>query len=137
MSFEATRLTPLIQVYDMPESVRFYCSTLGFEVASSSPEVDTPEGRMFHWAWLRLGGANLMLNTAYDEGERPSARDPERLAGHRDIGLFIACADVDAIYRELSAKGLELRPPQAAPYGMKQLFLEDPDGYCLSFQQPA
>ena len=136
MDVQATGLTPLIQVYDMPEAIRFYCGTLGFELAGSSPETDTPEGRMFHWAWLRLGGANLMLNTAYDEGERPPARDPARWNGHRDTCLFFACPDVDAVYDALTARGLELRPPHRAPYGMKQLHLNDPDGYELCFQQP-
>ena len=137
MTLQSTGLTPLIQVFDMPEAIRFYCGTLGFEVAASSPEVEAPEGRYFHWAWLRLGAADLMLNPAYDEGERPPARDPARSSGHGDTCLFIACPDVDAAFEHLRAKGVELDPPRVAPYGMKQLHLTDPDGYGLCFQQPA
>ena len=137
MTIQASRLTPMIQVFDMPESIRFYCETLGFEIASASPEVDAPEGRYFHWAWLRLDEANLMLNTAYDEGERPETREIGRVDAHRDIGLFIACPDVDAVYAHLTAQGLVVSPPRVAPYGMKQLYLTDPDGFVLCFQQPA
>ena len=137
MAVQASQLTPLIQVYDMPEAISFYCGTLGFELVGSSPEIQAPEGRYFHWAQLRLGGAHLMLNTAYDAGERPPERDRARWSGHRDTCLFFACPDVDAAFGELSEKGLDLRPPQRAPYGMKQLYLRDPDGYELCFQQPA
>ena len=137
MTVQSTGLTPLIQVYDMPEAIRFYCGTLGFEIAAASPEVEAREGRYFHWAWLRLGGADLMLNTAYDEGERPEARDSARSSGHGDTCLFIACTDVDAAFEHLKGQGLELDPPKVAPYGMKQLYLTDPDGYGLCFQQPA
>ena len=137
MPVDATGLTPLIQVHDMPEAIAFYCGKLGFEIVSSAPEVDAPEGRHFPWAWLRLGGADLMLNTAHDAGERPNARDPVRTRDHRDTGLFFACPDVDGAFDHLRGQGLAIDPPSVAPYGMKQLFLRDPDGYELCFQQTA
>lgn len=127
-------LTPLIQVYDMPEAIRFYCDTLGFALVSSSPEIEAPQGRYFHWAWLRQGGAELMLNTAYDKGERPATRDAARESGHRDTCLYIGCADVDAVHAELTSRGLALEPPVTTHYGMKQLHLRDPDGFELCFQ---
>ena len=114
MTLQITGLTPLIQVYDMPEAIRFYCEGLGFEIAANSGEIEAPEGRYFHWAWLRLGGADLMLNTAYDPGERPPERDPARQAAHRDTGLFFACPDVDAAAAELRARGIEVKGPETA-----------------------
>ena len=36
MSLEVEGFAPLIQVYDMPTSVRFYRDVLGFEVIESS-----------------------------------------------------------------------------------------------------
>jgi catechol 2,3-dioxygenase-like lactoylglutathione lyase family enzyme len=136
MALHVTGLCPLIQVFDMVESVRFYCELLGFEVVEASAEVETPEGRFFHWRWLKLGPANLMLNTAYDAGERPPVRDDARHAAHDDTGLYFACADVDAVYAALKARGLEVDPPRDASYGMRQLYLHDPDGYQLCFQAP-
>lgn len=49
-----------------------YCDLLGFEIAQNSGEVEAPEGRFFHWARLRLGGAGLMLNTSYETGDGPA-----------------------------------------------------------------
>jgi uncharacterized glyoxalase superfamily protein PhnB len=41
---------------------------------------------------------------------------------------------VDAAYEELRDKGVAVKPPTVARYGMKQLSLRDPDGYGLCFQ---
>lgn len=137
MAIEIRGLCPLIQVYDMNEAIAFYRDGLGFEIVSDSGLADTPEGQFFHWCWLRLGGAHLMLNTAYDEGERPAARDPARQAAHEDIGLFFDCPDPDAAAAHLDAQGIAFDGPRVAPYGMKQLWVRDPDGYMLCFQTQA
>lgn len=136
MPLNVLGLTPLISVFDMPQAVKFYCETLGFTIVSSSPEIEAPEGRYFHWAWLRLGEAELMLNTAYDAGERPPAEDVIRRKIHSDTCLYFGCPDVDRVYEELAATGLKIEQPRNAPYGMRQLYLRDPDGYGLCFQHP-
>ena len=33
--------------------------------------------------------------------------------------------------------GVNVKEPRVAPYGMKQLYVTDPDGYVLCFQWPA
>lgn len=135
MAFEVRGLAPLLQVYDMPTSVRFYRDQLGFEVVNTSPVMGDD---YFHWAMLRLGEAELMLNTAYEfNDERPPRPDPARNAAHQDTGLFFACPDVDAGYEELRAKGVEVNKPIVTGYGMKQMYLLDPDGYGLCFQWAA
>ncbi len=132
MAFEVRGLTTLLQVYDMPTSIRFYRDQLGFEVVSTSPAMGED---YFHWALLRLGDAEIMLNTAYEfNDERPSQPDPARTQAHRDTGLFFACPDVDGAYAELRRRGLEVSEPVVAGYGMKQMYLLDPDGYQLCFQ---
>lgn len=127
-------LCPLIQVYDMNEAAEFYCERLGFEMVARSDERDTPEGRLFHWCWLRLGDAQLMLNTAFDEGERPSARDPARQEAHGDTCLYFDSPDVDGVAAALRSKEIAFEGPRDAPYGMRQLWFSDPDGYQLCFQ---
>jgi catechol 2,3-dioxygenase-like lactoylglutathione lyase family enzyme len=135
MALDVRGLTPLLQVYDMPTSVRFYRDVLGFEVVSTSPKLGTDR---FHWALLRLGSAELMLNTAYEfDNDRPAEPDHTRIAAHDDTGLFFGCPDVDAAYEELRGKGVTLEKPVVTGYGMKQLYLRDPDGYGLCFQWSA
>jgi glyoxylase I family protein len=130
MAIAVTSLCPLIQVYDMRASLRFYCDELGFKVVSNSG------GEDFDWGLLQLGPAYLMLNTAYEAQHRPPAPDPARVAAHEDTSLFFGCESADDIYAALKARGLALDPPRNAPYGMRQLYVRDPDGYVLCFQHP-
>jgi glyoxylase I family protein len=125
-------LAPLFQVFDMPAAIHFYRDIIGFEVVSTSRP-----GEHFDWALLRLNGVELMLNTAYEQDGRPSAPDPARVEAHEDAALYFGCEDVDAAYRHLRANGLQVTEPAVASYGMKQIYLSDPDGYVLCFQWPA
>lgn len=132
MPVDVRGLAPLIQVFDMPASIHFYCDLLGFQiVATSQPRDD------YGWALLKLNGVELMLNTAYDAGERPPHPEAARVAAHSDTCLYFGCPDVEAAYQDLRAKGVTLAPPKTAPYGMEQLYFSDPDGYSLCFQWPA
>ena len=135
MALDVRGLTPLLQVYDMPTSVRFYRDVLGFEIVSTSPMLGED---LFHWVWLRLGDAELMLNTAYEfDTDRPAEPDHARTAPHDDTGLFFGCPDVDAAYEELRGKSVTVKEPVVTGYGMKQMYLRDPDGYSLCFQWSA
>jgi glyoxylase I family protein len=132
MAIQIRGICPLLQVFDMPTSIRFYRDVLGFAVAQTSQPDDN-----FTWALLRRDGAEIMLNTAYEDDERPAAPDPGRVAGHADTALFFGCPDVDAAYRHLRANGLDIAEPVVRDYGMKQLYIRDPDGFELCFQCPA
>jgi len=125
-------LCPLIQVFDMPTSLRFYRDILGFEEVQKSGSSDD-----VGWAWLRHGDAEVMLNTAYDVGERPPTPDPARVAAHADTTLYLSCQDLESAYDYLAAHGVTARPPTVAPYGMKQLQATDPDGYGVCLQWSA
>jgi len=133
MSIDVRGVCVLLQVFDMPTAVRFYRDVLGFEVVQTSAR----EGDQFDWGLLRLNDAQLMLNTAYEQDSRPSQPDTSRVAGHDDTCLYFGCPDVDAAYRHLLAHGVDVKKPKVAPYGMKQLYLRDPDGYGICFQWPA
>ena len=130
MSIEVRGVCALLQVFDMPTSVRFYRDVLGFEIVQTTPR----EGDQFDWGLLRLNETEVMLNTRYEQDERPAAPDPARIAAHRDTCLYFGCPDVDGAYRHLLAHGIAVEEPQIAPWGSKQLYLRDPDGYQLCFQ---
>lgn len=133
---EARGLAPLLQVYDMPTAVQFYRDKLGFEVVTTSPPLGGDD--RFHWCLLRLGDAELMLNTAYEfDDQRPSREEHTRSRGHRDTCLYIGCPNVDGAYDELRERGVDVKPPKVVPYGMKQMYLMDPDGFGLCFQWQA
>jgi glyoxylase I family protein len=132
MSIEIKSMAPLLHVFDMPTSLAFYRDKVGFRVVGDSGQSDESS-----WAMLALGGETIMLNTAYDNDERPETPHPARVLAHRDTCIYFVCPDVDAAYEHLKANGIDAEPPSVAPYGMKQLYVTDPDNYGLCFQCPA
>ncbi len=132
MPLEIRHLCPLLQVFDMPTSVRFYCDVLGFAVALTSEP-----GEHFDWCLLRRDGLELMLNTRYERHARPDAPEPARVAAHDDVTLYLSCPDVDGAYAHLRAHGIDVQPPVVRPYGMKQVYAHDPDGFGICCQWPA
>lgn len=131
MSISIRGMAPLLQVFDMPKSLGFYCDILGFEIIHTSAP-----GRDCDWALIRLEDAVVMLNTAYEKDQRPPSPVPDRIAGHDDTCLYFSCYDIDSIYQYLRKKGLDINKPNVARYGMKQIYLHDPDGYSICFHCP-
>ena len=129
MEIEIRSLCPLIQVFNMRRSLAFYRDVLGFLVAGDSGGGDDAS-----WVWLQRGEINLMLNDQYEHGHVPPEPPAERQKWHRDTCLYFS-ADPDAVYEYLHSQGIEIESPKDAPYGMRQLYLNDPDGYNLCFQQ--
>jgi uncharacterized glyoxalase superfamily protein PhnB len=117
----------LLSVLDMRKSVDWYRDVLGFEVLSTWE----PEGTL-HWAMLRLGGATLMLNSMFENAEQAASYKPVK--EREDVILYFSCADADEAYRDLHAKGCPIKEPVSTFYGMRQLFIADPDGFQLCFQ---
>ena len=132
MAIDIQGMAPLLQVFDMPTAIRFYRDILNFEVAGKSGP-----GEDVDWALLRRNDIQLMLNTAYESHERPPAPDPARVAAHDDAALYFSCPNLDEAYAHLRTHGLDVKPPETRPYGMRQVYVSDPDGYNLCFQWPA
>ena len=135
MGIELSGCCPLLQVFDMPTALAFYCDVVGFEVESHSGDA-ADASREWGFCWLRRKGTELMLNTAYDEGERPEKPDAARVAAHGDTCIYFGWEDLDGLYSELRAKGAKASEAKVAPYGWNQLYVTDPDGFGLCFQWP-
>jgi catechol 2,3-dioxygenase-like lactoylglutathione lyase family enzyme len=132
MSQEATsphnvqQAVPFFAVSNMEASVRFYVDGLGGEMT----EQWIDEGGVLRWCWLRLGAAALMLQEFRREGH-----DARALAENAGEGVSICfiCQDALAIYREVTARGIEASRPFVGN-GMWVTTVIDPDGYRLEFE---
>jgi catechol 2,3-dioxygenase-like lactoylglutathione lyase family enzyme len=89
------------------------------------------------WALLRRKSDEIMLNTQFEAGDRPAAPDAARQRAHGDTCFHFGCDDLDAAHAHLQANGVAAEKPSLAPYGMRQLYFRDPDGFSLCFQHPA
>lgn len=86
-------VAPLLQVFDMPTAIRFYRDVLGFKVwATSEPGDDC------NWARIKLNGAEVMLNTAYEADRRP----PQTLHGSPDTTTLV-CSSAARISMPLTS----------------------------------
>ena len=131
MTFTLHGICPLLHVFDMTASLRFYRDVLGFAVIDQAGPAND-----IGWVLLSLRGAELMLNTAYEMDARPPAPAPARQAAHDDTALFFGCEDLDALHAHLVAHGVEARPPERTGYGFRAVSVHDPDGYALCFHWP-
>ncbi len=115
------RLTPMLNVADAPATVAWYQS-LGFEVLSTDREHQG--GDTFYWAYLQRGEAEIMIN------QRPGSEHASRGAD-----LYITVDDVDALYADLKGRVKVTEEVVDQFYGMRDFWIEDPNGYILGFGQ--
>lgn len=115
---------PLLHVRSIHESLRHYTERLGFEKTEQAGK-----GEELYWCNLERGGASFMLQQK--PPDEPMAQPPAP-----EVTLYFVCDDVDALYTEFRATGLEIAPPSDAYYGMRQIFVPDPDGYSICFESP-
>jgi len=104
-----------IPVRDQDAALAFYTEKLGFKVVTDQPFDDKQR-----WIELRIGTADTRFVLFTPEG-------------HEDrIGSFfngsLGCDDVEATYKELSARGVAFEgPPKREPWGHFAMF-RDPEG---------
>jgi uncharacterized glyoxalase superfamily protein PhnB len=118
-------LVPLLFVDDIQLCVGFYVDKLGFKVEARWE----PEGALA-WCKLRRDGSAIMLQQANDEDGPANERG-------RGVYFYFDCDDVDTMYADVVARGLKVKPPKVAYYGLKQISVRDPSGYNLWFQSSA
>jgi catechol 2,3-dioxygenase-like lactoylglutathione lyase family enzyme len=119
------QLWPLLFVEQIERSVAFYRDKLGFALREHADS----DGRMY-WCRMERGGASIMLEQS-SEGEIAPGEPPAR-----GVVFYFLCDDADLMHAELAARGLTVDRPQVAFYGMKQLFVPEPDGYAICFESP-
>lgn len=111
-------LVPMIFVKSVPRSVEFY-QKLGFDVGNTFTQPDAEEPT---WAWLRSGGAHLMLAKASHPVD----------ASQQAVLFYVYCDDVLAFRAQLQAAGVsvgEVTYPFYSPRG--EFRVADPDGFAL------
>jgi catechol 2,3-dioxygenase-like lactoylglutathione lyase family enzyme len=123
LRFEGLTLT----VANVAKSVEFYGGTLGLDVAYNSEPA---------FAMIKVGGDNggtiglLSVDEALKEGAEASTS-----AQKRAIHVEFTTDDLDALYEELTARGMTFHePPHDEPWERVMTGL-DPDGYSVEIAQ--
>jgi lactoylglutathione lyase len=111
---------PFFMVTDIQRSVRYYVDDLGFAMTKQW----TPEGKL-RWCWLEIGSAAIMLQESHEPLVSPGI----------GVSICFQCEDALAIYRDLTARGVEAKRPFVGN-AMWVTSVTDPDGYRLDFESP-
>jgi catechol 2,3-dioxygenase-like lactoylglutathione lyase family enzyme len=108
----------ILRPSDPARSRRFYRDTLGLAVCREFGPADSP-GTVFF-----LGGGFLEVS-GHSEGE-PGTQHP------RNMTIWLQVRDLAAEHERLLAAGARvLREPRAEPWGLHEMWVEDPDGVRL------
>jgi catechol 2,3-dioxygenase-like lactoylglutathione lyase family enzyme len=118
------QLWPLLRVTDVQRSLAFYRDQLGFKLVDEASRKD----KLF-WCRHERGGACVMIQQSEPPEDAPLA-PPDA----RGVAFYFVCEDADAMYEELTSRGMKLTGPTVAYYGMKQLLVPEPDGYEFCFE---
>lgn len=114
-----TSLAPQFLVEDLERSIAYY-RRLGFSFGE-------PWGGFY--AIGRLDGLELHLKEA---PRNPAERQHRRENEHLDAAAGVE--GIEAFYEQCVANGAKiLKPLEATPWGTKDFYIEDPDGYVVSF----
>jgi uncharacterized glyoxalase superfamily protein PhnB len=148
---QQTKCAPLcvmITVKDMTRTIAFYRDVCGFELEAKWPDTDNPM-----WANLMLGGQSVMIGTSMDpeKGDcgthemdattkaywKSSYTDYQKNKAGVGVFIYLQVPDVDAHHDRVVTKGAKnAGKPTTQFYGIRDYWIEDPDGYRLLFYTP-
>lgn len=115
-------------VRDLATCAAFYQETLGLPVTASEPDqVVFKVGDVYLFVMEAASAATMM-------SEEPL--DVRRGTGS-NLLLATSVDDVDAMYADLTGKGVRvLRPPADQPWGLRTAYFADPEGNFWEINQP-
>ncbi|HTH34244.1 MAG TPA: VOC family protein [Xanthobacteraceae bacterium] len=115
-----TCFAPQLLVDDLAKAVAFYRDVLGFAFGP-------PWGGFY--AIGRRDGFEIHLKCA-----PKTAEDRANRHQHDHLDVYAGVEGVDALYEACQGKGATILKPLApTPWGTKDFYLEDPDGYIIAF----
>ncbi|MGH2501072.1 MAG: bleomycin resistance protein [Ktedonobacterales bacterium] len=122
-------LTPNLMVEDVDATIAFYRDTLGFTVTGTAPDASP-----YVWASLKGGDVEIMLQARHSlEDELPQLTGKPLGAS---LTFYIGVDDADALHSAIKDKAAIIKAPMTAPYGAREFYAQDPNGYILGFSSP-
>jgi predicted enzyme related to lactoylglutathione lyase len=118
-----TSFAPQLLVDDLDRAINFYSEILGFSFG--------PAWGGFYAIGER-DGFQVHLKCA-----PKTAEDRTNRRQHEHLDVYAGVAGVDALYEGCKANGATILKPLArTPWGTKDFYLQDPEGYIIAFGEP-
>ena len=116
--FSFIRAMPVLDCSDIAASLAFWKDKLGFDASTWG---DSPT-----FAIVQRGTASIGL----------ARRPKNEIAVSRNVAAYLYVKDVDALFAEYQALGVELPcPPETQPYNCREFTVAVPDGHIIYFGQ--
>jgi uncharacterized glyoxalase superfamily protein PhnB len=131
-----------MMVNDIHGAIAFYRDVLGFEhvmsVPAQSDEVlmDYDGSRPLVYALIRCGAVELMFQERASLQENVPAFDGVSQHGGT-LTFYFEVDDIEDMARRLAGHARMVKELHTTFYGMRELYVKDPEGYILGFAQPA
>jgi catechol 2,3-dioxygenase-like lactoylglutathione lyase family enzyme len=110
------RIVPVLRMFDLRTTLRFYCGYLGCQLDWQEGEGDRP-------IYLQVSRDDLVLHLSSHHGD-----------GTPGTAVFIETHDVESLHRELHAKSYPFFNPGLEPHGSgREMTLMDPASNLLRF----
>lgn len=109
-----------IGVTDVDRAKAFYVDRLGFHL-----DIEQPLGNKLYIQLTPPGSACSISLGVGITATKPGEID----------GLLLVVEDIEAVYKELSNRSVDLTKPKAEPWGAIHSYLSDPDGNRWTIQQ--
>lgn len=131
MNDRAWRASPVLGVREVRRAAEYYRDVLGFSLdpvdGVFQPSPDEPDGV---YAIVKRPGVWIHFQIRRDD-----LQERRRPAFERDIYLYVD--DVDGLHADLRRRGaMILAEPHLAPHGLREMVVEDLNGYRLAFGEP-
>jgi uncharacterized glyoxalase superfamily protein PhnB len=116
-------------VANVRQAAEYYRDVLGFSLdpveGVSQPRGDEPGG-----VYATVKRSGVWIHFQIRRGELPQRKSREAHEG--DVYLYVD--NVDGLHAELLQRGATvLQPPRLAPYGIREIMVEDLNGFRLTF----
>ena len=111
-------LRSVLAVRDLRASTQFYVDVLGFR-----RDFGDDSGV---WSFLSRDNFRVML------GECPDERPAGELGCHSYVA-YVTVEGVDALHKEIAARGADVSDPTSQPWGMREFGVRTPDGHRMTF----
>lgn len=122
------RASPILGVPNVRQAAEYYRDLLGFYL--------DPVNGVFQPSSDEPGGVYAIVERSTSTIHLQIRRNPpiSRVRGAFERDVYIYVTGLDSLYSELQDRGARiLQPPRTAPYGLRELEVEDLNGYRLTF----
>lgn len=121
-----TSITANIMVESVNETLHYYQSILGFEIAMTVPETGK-----YDWAWIKRDNVSLMIQDKENFSQGfPLMRG--RIPGG-SLTFYIIVDDIIELYNTIRSRVRIVSDMQQTFYGSQEFTIEDCNGYFLTF----